>query len=102
MLRDIPISVYILAAAGGALAGAFTLPALTDGGGTSMAGVSQAAYEQAQETEMDYCRGEVPSVNCACFAHTSGMIIAYESEKPRGTEYKNQRDLARSQARDKC
>lgn len=102
MLRDIPISIYILAGTAVALTTAFSFPALTQGGSAGLPGVSQAAYKEAHESEMDYCQDAASSLNCKCFAHMSSMVIAYESTPRRAPGYLDQTDLARAQARSKC
>jgi hypothetical protein len=102
VLQEISISAYVIAIAGAVVVTAFSLPALTEGGQTAMSGVSQADYEAAQEQEMDYCKAATQSLNCACFAHTSGMILAYKSDQIRSSNYADRRDLARAQAKSRC
>lgn len=102
MIPDVPIAIYILSGSGLLLTAAFAFPALTSGGGTSMPGVLESAYEAAHQTELDYCRGAARDMNCACFAHTSGMIIAYGSGTRRVWGHLDQTTLGRAQASARC
>ena len=102
MFQDIPLAAYVLSGSCAAVAVAFSFPALTAGGGSGMRGISEADFVAAVASEMSYCQTTPEAVNCVCFANTSGMILAYKSDKPRHSAYMNQRDLARSQARQRC
>lgn len=103
MLREIPVAVYILSGAGALLAGAFALPALTAGGSSStMPGVLQSAYEAAHDAEMRYCHTAAQGLDCACFAHVSGLIIAHDSGARRLPGQIDQTTLARTQAASRC
>ena len=102
MLPEVPIALYILSGTGLFLTAAFAFPALTSGGASTMPGASESAYEAAHETELNYCRGAARDINCACFAHTAGMIIAYGDGKRRVWGHLDQRTLARSQATARC
>ena len=102
MNPEIAFAGYLLAGTASAVTVAFSFPALTFGGGSSVPGVTQSAYDAAHTAEMTYCHTARIGVNCVCFARMSGMIVAYSDAQKRHSAFLDQRTLARNQAVQKC
>ena len=99
---EIVFAGYILAGTASAVTVVFSFPALTFGGGGTVPGVTEDAFDAAHTAEMTYCQTARIGVNCVCFARMSGMIVAFSSAQNRHPAYLDQQTLARSQAKQKC
>lgn len=85
-----------------AVYGAFSMPPLTTGGGGGLAGVTREEYDQAVIEEYDFCRRTVSDTNCECYAHRSGIVMAYRATQVPGLTYADRQQLARDQAAQAC
>lgn len=80
----------------------FLLPPLTTSETPSRGEVDQAVFEQAFTNELAHCEEETVGIDCACFAGTSGYILAQDQPKVPFIFYADQTELARGQATERC
>ena len=101
MFSEYVIPATVLIGSGSIVAAVFTMPALTQGGGTSYSNGSPA-FRKAVEQELSYCSGAGLDVDCACFAQKSGHIMTHKRIQGGSHSYAHKKDLARGQAVDNC
>lgn len=102
MPQDYRILLFAVLFGGAVIAVVFSFPALTTGGGTTAAGVSQADFEAAFSQELSYCQRQPQALDCQCFAGISGTILADNQPRVSGARYADKQDLARGQATSSC
>ncbi len=102
MKAEIPIALSALGGTVATVAVAFSFPALTEVDSDAAQSAQEAEYLDVHARELAYCQTAGQGLDCVCFARTAGMILAHEPARRGLTTYVSQRDLARSQARQKC
>ncbi|WP_299925679.1 hypothetical protein [uncultured Pelagimonas sp.] len=93
----IGIAIVVCAAI---VAGAQTLPALTEPSVSSSA-VAKMAKRSAFRPRQ-FCAASMSGVDCACFEQKAAQILATKQERIWGWSYANQLDLAIEQGREGC